>query len=498
MTAPNNPDQHILIVDDNPSNIQVLGNTLRMNDLKFEFALSGQSALSWMSKKSFQLVLLDVMMPEMDGFETLRKIRANKEWDEVAVIFLTAKTDQETMLKGFDEGIQDYVTKPFNANELISRVKAHLARCAHENLLKSFNERLSEQVELRTEELKASESALKDTNQSLGNLIANIPSVVFKCKANDELEMLYLSPQFGELTGYNHLDFLGKSAKPILDLIPNSDRQSLGETIPSNRETGFKTKARIVHANGDLLWVSIQGNARKPAQSDDYLIEGVIHDITRQMALEELLMTHSTQAADKERDMIARELHDGIQQYLTSISISLQGIPAEAVEEEFRQRFTHGLDRLHQVTREIRSISHRLVPKSVEDLGLGPTLRELGTRQWDYPGVGVIVEENVDNRRYAPEVEINLFRITQEALNNALKYSQATEIRIQLFGNKDLLTLMIEDDGEGFDQEDINYRKKGFGLLSMESRAISIGGFFEINSTPKRGTQILVEIPFTH
>ncbi len=486
-------DLNILIVDDNPSNIQVLGNTLKRNNLNFEFALSGSAAISWLRKKAFHLILLDVMMPDLDGFQTLEQIRKNDNWNDISIIFLTAKSDLKTLVRGFDHGVQDYLTKPFNPQELVSRVRAHLATSAHQKLLKSFNEQLELQVFERTAALVRSEQKLKEANTSLSNLISNIPSVVFKCDADKDLTMRYLSPQFFELTGYPVEEMLGKKGKPIVDLLPERDRIRFEEAMPPQQEGTFHTKTKLITAGGDVLWVAIQGNFR--VAEGQGTIEGVIHDISQQVALEELLMTNATQAADKERDAIAKELHDGVQQYLASVSMALQGIPEAHVAEASRARFAENLQRLNELSREIRTISHRLVPKSVEDFGLSPTLKDLIARQKEYAAIDISIEENIKNQRFLPEVEINVFRIVQEAMNNATKYAKPTAVRIQLFVRDNILTLMIEDDGTGFDQTDINYRKKGFGLLSMESRAASIGGFFEINSSEKNGTQIMVEIP---
>lgn len=116
----------ILIVDDNPKNLQVLGNFLQIEGYLVEFAVNGESALDWIRKSEFDLILLDIMMPGMDGFEVCKIIKRESLNQKTPIIFLTAKIDAESIVKAFDLGAVDYVTKPFNQKELIARVKTQI------------------------------------------------------------------------------------------------------------------------------------------------------------------------------------------------------------------------------------------------------------------------------------------------------------------------------------------------------------------------------------
>ena len=122
---PANADQ-ILIVDDTPANIQTLSVILKQKGYRLSVATNGRQALEFLTRLQPDLILLDVMMPEMDGFETCRQIRANPKWCEIPIIFLTAKTDTEDIVRGFELGAVDYVAKPFNPHELLARVNTHL------------------------------------------------------------------------------------------------------------------------------------------------------------------------------------------------------------------------------------------------------------------------------------------------------------------------------------------------------------------------------------
>lgn len=116
----------ILIVDDEPRNIQILGTILKKNGYQVEFATDGRKALDWLNSKNFDLVMLDVMMPGLDGYEVCERIKANTRMMHIPVIFLTAKTETEDIVKGFEAGGTDYITKPFKAAELLARVKTHV------------------------------------------------------------------------------------------------------------------------------------------------------------------------------------------------------------------------------------------------------------------------------------------------------------------------------------------------------------------------------------
>jgi len=127
----------VLIVDDTPANLQVLGQILKGKGYEVIAALNGKDAIVALQKrKEIDLILLDVMMPEMDGFETCRHIKERTESKHIPVIFLTARTETSDVVEGFAAGGVDYVTKPFNGEELLARVRTHVElKKAREELL---------------------------------------------------------------------------------------------------------------------------------------------------------------------------------------------------------------------------------------------------------------------------------------------------------------------------------------------------------------------------
>ena len=119
-------NERILIVDDTPANVQVLQGLLKDKGYQLSVATNGQQALDALERVRPDLILLDVMMPVMDGFETCKRLKGNAAWREIPVIFLTGKTDTTDIVAGFELGAVDYVSKPFNAHELLARIHTHV------------------------------------------------------------------------------------------------------------------------------------------------------------------------------------------------------------------------------------------------------------------------------------------------------------------------------------------------------------------------------------
>ena len=117
---------NVLIIDDTPKNIQVVGNFLQNEGYVLSFATTGEEAMNILSKEIPDIILLDVIMPEINGFDLCEKIKSIDEYKKIPILFLTIKTDSESIIKGFDSGGVDYITKPFNPHELLARIKTHL------------------------------------------------------------------------------------------------------------------------------------------------------------------------------------------------------------------------------------------------------------------------------------------------------------------------------------------------------------------------------------
>ena len=137
---------NILIVDDVLENIRVVMNILKEDSYDFAYARSGEEALELLEDQQFDLILLDIMMPGIDGYEVCRRIKMNPTLAEIPIIFLTAKTDVDSISKSFEVGGTDYITKPFHADELLARTKTHLEFYKAKELLRTNNMFLENKV----------------------------------------------------------------------------------------------------------------------------------------------------------------------------------------------------------------------------------------------------------------------------------------------------------------------------------------------------------------
>jgi two-component system sensor histidine kinase/response regulator len=173
----------ILIVDDIPSNLNFLSEVLHAEGIGVMLATTGADAIEIARYKLPDLILLDIAMPMMDGYEVCEKLKSEPETRDIPVIFLTARTEPEDILKGFQTGAVDYILKPFNAMELMARVKTHLELRNKTEALKSVNSRLEEEVRQRTAEISEANRTLTETNLKLEKAYDDLSNLD---KAKDE------------------------------------------------------------------------------------------------------------------------------------------------------------------------------------------------------------------------------------------------------------------------------------------------------------------------
>src|SRR5579859_766289 len=144
----------LLVVDDQESNIQVIGTALGQLGFEIMPATGGAQAFQRLAVRRPDLILLDLLMPQMDGFEVCRKIRENPDWAEIPIIFLSSADDKGLIVRALESGGVDYITKPFNNAELVTRVRTHLALKRARDELKRLAEDRDELLGILTHDLK--------------------------------------------------------------------------------------------------------------------------------------------------------------------------------------------------------------------------------------------------------------------------------------------------------------------------------------------------------
>ncbi|MCW8934678.1 MAG: response regulator [Gammaproteobacteria bacterium] len=232
----------ILIVDDVPKNIQIIANLLGDEEYDISYATNGNHALEQTDKTDFDLVLLDVMMPEMDGYEVCREMRKRQFYNEFPIIFITAKTDEESLLEAFDAGGQDYVTKPFKAPELMARIKTHLK-------LKEFEDSQQVVIDNALAELKILNKEIIETQKEVIFTMGSIGETRSKETGLHVKRVAEYSRLLASLSGLNDIEAdMVAMASPMHDIgkvgIPDSILNKKGRLTVDEFEV-MKTHAVI-------------------------------------------------------------------------------------------------------------------------------------------------------------------------------------------------------------------------------------------------------------
>jgi PAS domain S-box-containing protein len=228
-------------------------------------------------------------------------------------------------------------------------------------------------------------------------------------------------------------------------------------------------------------------------------ILGAINDLTTIKNTEKLVIQSLIEGADNERTRVSKELHDGLGQSLTAANLNLNAVRAQIAQLDTRtfEKFETGLSFLKTAIEESRNIAHNLMPKAIEDFGIILSLKSLFNQIEKSTGLTIDFYENLNSHlRFDMNVELNLYRITQEALNNVIKHAGATEVFVQLMLHPDEIIYTFEDNGRGFDKTIVGNTNKGIGLSSIANRAKAMSGHFDIDSSINGGTTLTIIIPF--
>lgn len=206
MTSPTFEKYKVLVVDDVGKNLQLVGNLLKSEDVQTYFALNGANALVTAERNKPDLILLDISMPDMDGYEVAEKLKAKESTRDIPIIFLTARTQSDEILKGFDLGAVDYITKPFNSAELLKRVRIHLELKKSKDIIEEQNSEL-----LKVNDMK--DKMFSIIAHDLRGPVGNFKTLVELLASND--------PSYNETHKNQILALLKQNAAQTFNLLEN-------------------------------------------------------------------------------------------------------------------------------------------------------------------------------------------------------------------------------------------------------------------------------------
>ncbi|MGB8768664.1 MAG: PAS domain S-box protein [Candidatus Korobacteraceae bacterium] len=330
----------------------------------------------------------------------------------------------------------------------------------------------------------------------------------FRVMANTTPSLVWMCDKDGNVTYLNdrRIGFTGRDPQAGFEdtwtaFIHPDDREKVisANTQALKKRERFSKEYRLRRHDGVYRWILDVAAPRINGDGEFAGFIGSANDITDQKLAQEALERVGgklIEAQEKERSRIARELHDDICQRLALISLELQQTyqSSNGTDAQTKARMLEIQLHCSEVAGDVQALSHQLHSSKLDYLGLAAALRSFCREYSQQQNVEVDFKDESVPNPLPRDVSLCLFRVAQEALSNAMKYSGATQVRVHLRGTVDRIRIEISDAGVGFDVEEARQRT-GLGLVSMQERVHLVNGTFSIESKPNQGTRIVAEIP---
>ena len=262
----------VLVVDDDPTNLRILVSKLN-REYRLGVAKSGTKALEYMGKQIPDLVLLDVMMPDMDGYAVCEHIKRDPRLCDIPVVFISYVDDPSQKTRGFEVGGVDYITKPFHDAEVLARVRTHIMNKQMREQLKRHNAEIGKELDEHRRQLLA--------------LLDNLPGLAYRETViggipDARRAVSFVSDGVLGLTGYAPDRFMGEERLGLLDIAHEEDRETIRSAIATalKEHRRWELVYRIITAWGEEKWVWEQSSGAFDASGTLITIEGLVNDIT--------------------------------------------------------------------------------------------------------------------------------------------------------------------------------------------------------------------------
>jgi PAS domain S-box-containing protein len=513
----------VLIVDDNPANLRVVATELERQGYRILVAEDGNEALERAGRVAPDLILLDVMMPGINGFEVCRRLKAQTATRTIPVIFMTVLTDMKDKLAAFEAGAVDYVIKPLQVEEVIARVGTQLELDAMRKRLEAQNVELAAHRE-KLEHLVAERTAeLQEANQKLRGVIEE------RRKAQDELATrerifrtltenlpdnlirynrkclaVYVNPQTARITACKPEELIGTAA---FERLPDPEqvqryRQALERVLRTAKPEKIEIELPQADGGTQIFQVSFVAEQRGNGEVRGAL--AISRDITLLKETERQLEESNTElkamarrretAREEERKHIARELHDDLGQYLTALQLHTSVLNIEFSEHNptLGTKLEQLLSLVDSTKKVTRNLSQRLRPAEI-DMGIEAALNELVDQFCAQYGINCNLELSEELDTITDSYSVIIYRVLQESLTNIARHAEANNVEVVLQCRNDGVMLMIRDDGKGFDPSTVE--DTSFGLVGMRERVLAVGGDLKIYSELQKGTRVVANLP---
>ncbi|MFO0891253.1 MAG: response regulator [Isosphaeraceae bacterium] len=531
----------LLLVDDDALGLRALASMFQDGQYHIETASSGREALDLIQKLKPDLVLLDVMMPVMDGFEVCRRIRDMEGVAEIPILLVTALDDRQSRLEGLGAGADDFISKPFDRAEVRARVRTitrlnRFGRLQEEILQSRQAVQELREHSARQETLRRMDRLILEARSPI-QIAASVLPVLHELIQHDFSACYRRDPrgQGGILLAQFGADdpFPDRLARLAIGDLGVDDRSGSGGFLPAilplRKRAGMPRLLDSFHSAGGrkvltiplglqekLFGVLVLGARSRlgfepPSLETAQEVGGILslalahsellESVTRGRSQLEFLSRRLLQVREEESRHIARELHDEIGQFLAVLNFSLRGIQQTADLDSIREPLEYCLDVVGRLLTKVRGLSLDLHPSLLEDFGLVTALRRHIGSVVSRTGLAVSLEADESIDRFERELETVCYRVAQEALTNAIRHGKASKVRIRLCTKACRLELTVADDGEGFDPEAALERATGgesLGLVGMRERVSLVGGEMAIISSPGKGAQVKASFPLQH
>jgi len=500
------PAGEILVVDDTPDNLRLMSELLMSAGYKVRATGEPEAALASAVEAAPDLVLLDVRMPVLDGFELCRRLKADRRTAGVPVIFMSAAHDEADRVRGFDAGAVDFVTVPFEWRVVLARVATHLRLARAQRELEAERNVLEQRVQERTAKLQESE-LLARTGEERARATFEQAAVGMAYVALDG-RFIRINRKFCEIVGYPESEMLERRFLEIThpdDVGADAEtlrRMACGEVESDSREK------RYVRTDGTPVWVErTVAIVRTEAGTPPWLIT-VVQDISARKQAEQAVLEYQrrlremaaqlSRAEERERRNIAAELHDHVGQSLSAMRALLAAARKATADAKMDAALDEVSNSLRQAIRATRDIMSSLSPPALNELGLSAAISE-----WLREDVASRGDLQVDfgddghPKPLGPDASAILFRAVRELVTNVVKHARASRVRVTLRREGRTMEIIVEDDGIGLPAGRPPRRaaEGGFGLFSIEERMADIGGSLALASAAGHGVRATLTAP---